>query len=205
MCLIWPDLKFLGADPFNQRLKSPEVLLHTGMERGIITLPSFPNSDSPAIEKVQRALDVWRAELGLTSFKRVSSRVVYAKEFASLKMMGEALASLKLVRLPSSKVFDQPVDSDMNTVDVNFRFETKELFTFVRVHTESVELKLEPNADFPELPKQSRERFRLIVDVDRGVLGTIKASTFRFDEWVKGFHHVVRRDIDKVLLEGERP
>jgi hypothetical protein len=124
------------------------------------------------------------------------------KEFSTILAANEELFSLRLCRYPEAKVFDQPVDSPLNTVDVTYKFEDETSFSFLRVHAEQVKLEFKADSeDFSAIKDASETKTRLIVDFDRGLKQPLEASAFRMDEWTKGFFHLLRRDVEKVLKE----
>lgn len=132
---------------------------------------------------------------------RVSSRVLYVKQFPTMREANEELFKLKLCRLPKSKVFDQPADSPKNTFELTYRFEDEASFAFLRIRTEGVRLEFKADKEFTTLKDTSETKNRLIIDFDRGLIKSTEAASFRMDEWLKGFMHVLRRDVEKVLQE----
>jgi hypothetical protein len=123
-------------------------------------------------------------------------------EYDSLQHANQHLLSLGLIRWPETQVFDQPMDGEKNTFDLSCRFEDSNSFSHVRIATEHLlyELKVDPSIGFAAPEKKTRTT--LFVEFDRGVLGKVNMNTFRVDEWLKGFQHVLRRDIDKVLRKA---
>ncbi len=149
--------------------------------------------------QIKETFEAWRDTLDLNILDRVSTRVTHSKEFVSLKEANADLLALNLARWPNTKVFDQPLESERNGLEIAFRFEDQSSFSVLRLKTE--QLKAEPELD-PEFFDEStitKTKNRLVIDFDRGLLGSVGGSKFRADEWIKGYQHILRRDIEKVL------
>lgn len=125
-------------------------------------------------------------------------RLQYQKECADLRKANAEILALNIVRLPTQKVFDQPVDTAKNGVDLSIRFEDDTSFTVVRFRAEEISYKQTLDPTFFDDEKLEKVKSRARVDFDRGVLGSVDASAFRTDDWVKGYLHVMRRDIAKL-------
>lgn len=196
---IWSDLKLAEGQPHQQTLRGRDVNIQTGLTKSTVTLTDENAFSQLKVRQISDTFEVWREALELDELNRVSTRVTYSKDFASLKDANTELFSLNLVRWPDTKVFDQPLESDRNGLDVQYRFEDNNSFSVLRLKAEQLtyEVDLDPTLfDEPEIRKIKN---RMIIDFDRGLLGSINAGKFRMDEWLKGYQHVLRRDIEKVI------
>jgi hypothetical protein len=196
---IWPDLKLQAAKPDSQIFQSKEVHIQTTLDKGTLTLNGKNGFDDIRVKKVKETFEIWREKLELTMVERISTRVIYYKEFPTLAAANAAHMSMNLVRLPTGKVFDQPTESDKNTTEVRFRFEDDKSFSFLRLATDGAKYEVEFDPDWVESQDIKKEKFRAIIDFDRGMLGTVDAHKFRVEDWFTGFQHVLRRDLEKVI------
>jgi hypothetical protein len=199
LAAVWPSLKISQAEPQRIILKAPGIDLRTEVDTAILTLRGLSTMDARTMQQIREAVDIWKDGLNLRELKRVSMRVQYTKEFPSLQQANAAVFDLGLVRWPSQKVFDQPLDGIKNGVDVTYRFEDQNTFTVLRVRAEGLIYEQETDPEFFDGATIKKEKNRMIVDFDRGTLQPIEAAKFRLEEWLKGYFHVLRRDIDKVL------
>jgi hypothetical protein len=198
MLRIWPDLELLDGNPLQQTLKSSRVTIQTGVKGSAATLSGLGTIDHRTIERLVASFKAWRGALSLEQLTRISTRGIYYWEFDSLEEATAAMRALNLVRLPNGKVFDQPEAGKKNTLEIAYRFEDEKSFSFFRLKSE--EVKYELKLDFPFEDRNSTKTIsRLSLDFDRGLLGSIDATKFMMDEWLKGFQHVLRRDIDKIV------
>jgi len=200
---IWPDAKIVGeaVQPNNVVLKNDKAQIDTGLEQSTISLRQLTTLDQYTTQQIVDTFAAWRDELSLTKLNRVSSRVLYARDFETMREANEELFKLSLCRFPQSKVFDQPTDSPKNTFVLTYRFEDEASFAFLRVRTEGVRMEFKADKEFTTLKDTSETKNRLMIDFDRGLIESTEAASFRMDEWLKGFMHVLRRDVEKVLKE----
>jgi len=200
---IWPDAQIVGeaVSPNNVVLKNDKAQIDTGLEQSTITITQLTTLDQHTSQQIVDTFAAWRDELSLTNLNRVSSRVLFVKEFPTMRDANEELFKLNLCPFPKSKVFDQPTDSPRNTFVLTYRFEDDASFAFLRVRTEGVRMEFKADKEFATLKDTSETKNRLIFDFDRGLIKATEAASFRMDEWLKGFMHVLRRDVEKVLKE----
>lgn len=196
---IWPGTSTAEIRPNQQVLRSEKVQIDTGLVQSTVSCSQLTTIDQHTTQQLLNTFQAWRSDLELTQLTRVSSRVLYAKTFPTIAAANAELFSMGLCRMPRSKVFDQPTDSELNTFDVTYRFEDKESFALLRVRSEFVKLEFTPPSEFSTLQPVTEMKYRLILDFDRGVKGVVDATNFRMDEWLKGFIHILRRDIEKVI------
>jgi hypothetical protein len=195
---IWPGLTLADGQPNQQTLQTRGVQIQTGLKQSTITLRGEKSLDAQRTHQIKETSEVWRDMLELTELTRVSARTAYARKFKTLRDANEALIDLKIVNWPTERVFDQPMDGERNGVEVQLRFEDKTSFSVLRLKAEELRLEMDMDPDFFEEPiKESR--YRMVIDFDRGLLGAVDATKFRMDDWLKGYVHVLRRDIDKVI------
>jgi hypothetical protein len=200
---IWPGLKLIDAQPQQQTLSGLGVQIQTGLAQSTITLKGEKSLDQHRIQQIKETFDVWRDALDLEEINRVSTRAIHVKKFVTMKDASAYLLALNLVKWPSEKVFDQPQASPLNRPEIAYRFEDKDSFSFLHFKTEELKLEVDLDPEFFDEHKLSELRYRTIIDFDRGVLGTVNAQKFRMDDWLKGYLHVLRRDIQKIT--GARP
>jgi hypothetical protein len=202
---IWPDTEVVSehVTPAQIILKGPKVQIDTGITQSTISLRR-PKTIEQSSQQIVDTYAAWRSELSLTELTRVSTRVLYVKDYPTILEANKELFALGLCRYPTMKVFDQPVDSPKNTVDIQYRFEDETSFAFLRLHSQEVKIEFKVTDEFTALKDVkdiSETRNRFIIDFDRGLKSSIRAASFRMDEWIKGFSHILRRDLEKVLKE----
>ena len=199
---IWPDIDILEnkVSPQQVVLANDKTQIATGINQSTLALTKINTIDQNSSQIVD-TFRIWRNELALTKLARISSRVLYVKEFPSVLDANKELFALKLCRRPNTKVFDQPLDAPLNTIDITYRFEDKPSFAFLRIHVEQFTTNIEINSEFTALEKKSETKNRLIIDFDRGLKESVDAVSFRMDEWIKGFSHLLRRDLEKVIKD----
>ncbi|MBL8377242.1 MAG: hypothetical protein JNM79_05205 [Burkholderiales bacterium] len=201
MCRIWTNLELQEAKPDQQVLRGPGVQIRTGLSQCVIALSGEKSLEQSNIERLAESYIIWRKTLQFESLSRLSTRLVYTKEFKTLREANAELFATGLVKWPSGRVFEQPIDSEKNTFDLSCRFEDENAFSFIRLRAEKVEFKAELDPDFVGEPI-IRTKCRAFIDFDRGLLGSVNAEKVRMDEWLKGVLHVYRRDTRKLLSEG---
>lgn len=196
---IWPSIKVTEGQPQQQTLTGEGVNIQTGISKSTISLSGEHALGQLNVQKICDTFEVWHKVLELDELNRVSTRVVYSKDFATMKDANAELFSLNLVRWPNTKVFDQPLESDLNGLEVQYRFEDNNSFSALRLKTEQLKYEVDLDPSWFDEPKISKTKNSIIIDFDRGLLGSVSAGTFRMDEWIKGYQHVLRRDIEKVI------
>ncbi len=198
-CNIWPDLQLLEGQPQQQSLKGPGVQIQTGFNQATLTLTGSNSFDQRKQQQIKDTFEIWRKILGLEEVKRISTRAIYVKELASIKELNSELINLNMVHWPTEKVFDQPMDAELNTFEIAYKFEDANSFAFLRLKTELIKFEADLDPDFVDEPEIRKTKNRLVLDFDRGLLGSVNAEKFRMDDWIKGFQHLMRRDIGKVI------
>ena len=196
---IWPDLKLIEGIPQRQSLRGKGVDIQTGITQSTVTLSGPKSLEQGKIQQLKDTFEVWREVLALDSVKRISTRATYSKEFPTLKEANAELFALNLARWPTSKVFDQPVDTERNGLEILYRFEDQNSFSLLQLKAERLEFNVDLNPEWVDEPEIRKVKSRMVIDFDRGLLGTVSAEKFRMDDWIKGFQHILRRDIEKVI------
>lgn len=196
---IWPDLRIAQAEPNRVSLVGRGVSIRSEPNAATLVLRGLKTLDTRSSLQVRDAVEIWKEELQLRELKRVSMRVNYVKEFSSFREANLAIFAMNLVRWPSRMVFDQPTDGSKNGVEVTYRFEDEAAFSVLRVRAEGLAIEQEVDPDFFDEPSIKREKNRMNIDFDHGFLKPMEAGKFRADEWIKGYMHILRRDIEKVL------
>lgn len=199
LCNIWPNLKLIEGQPQQQTLNGKNVSLQSGLNRSTITINDANAFDQLHVKQIKETLGIWHKELELNEFSRISARVTYAKNFTSLGLANNFIFDLKLARWPTSKVFDQPEKSGLNGLDLAYRFEDESSFSVLRVRAEQLKYEVDLNPEFVKNSEIRESICRAIIDFDRGLLGKVSAEKFRVDDWIKGYQHILRRDIEKVI------
>lgn len=149
--------------------------------------------------RIKETFDAWRNGLDLNEFTRVSTRTTYAKDFDSMGKANNFIFDFKLAQWPTSKVFDQPEKSELNGLDIAYRFEDENSFSVLRVRAEQLKYEVDLNTEFVETSEIRGTKIRAIIDFDRGLLGKVSTEKFRVEDWIKGYQHILRRDIDKII------
>lgn len=196
---IWPGLALREGTPQQQTLAGNGAVIQTGLEKSTVTLSGGNVFDQQKLSLLKDTVEIWRDVLEIQELTRASTRVIYVKEFTSFKEANAYLLSLRVAIWPDTKVFDQPTDSDKNGIEISHRFEDENSFAVVRIKAEQItaEVDLDPML-FDEARIKSIKN-RVSIDFDRGILGSVPAQKFRADDWLKGFQHLLRRDLEKVL------
>ncbi len=198
MLKIWPELELAEGTPNQQVLRAPGVQVQTGFSVSSVFLSKIAAIDSGNVGRLTEAYKNWRSGLKFERLARASSLLRYGKTFDSIEDANAALRKLDLVRWPSGKIFDQPEDGAHNVPEITFKFEDSKSFSFLSFKTEKLKYgyKLDPPFEKEDV---SSEINRLVVEFDRGLLGSIDANRFIIDEWFKGLQHVFRRDIERII------
>jgi hypothetical protein len=195
---IWPDLEVTEGQPNQQTLRSPAVQVTTGIGISTIILSKVTSIDPVTVNRISETYKIWKNGLGIEQLTRLSTRAFYQRDFGSLGEANTALRQLNLVRWPTGKTFDQPEESELNVPEVTYKFEDSKSFSFLRLRTEQLKFLMKPEPPFDD-KEFSKEVTRLVVDYDRGLLGSIDANRFLAEEWFKGFQHILRRDLERLL------
>lgn len=196
---VWTDVKLAESQPEQQTLTGKGVNVQTGFTKSTVTLTGENPLSLPKVQQISDTFDIWREALELDELNRVSTRVTYTKDFDSLKDANAQLFSLNLVRWPDTKVFDQPLESERNGLEVQYRFEDDNSYSLLRLKAEQLKYKVELDSTLFDEPEIKKIISRMIIDYDRGLLSSINAEKFRAAEWLKGFQHILRRDIEKII------
>ncbi len=196
---IWPDLKLSEGRPKQQTFEGKDITLQTGLTLSTIILNGENSLDQNKARKIKETFEVWRQSLELHDLQRMSMLTTYAKEFSSMKEANAELIALNIARWPSTKVFDQPLESELNGLEIFFRFEDKDSFSTLKLKCERTIYKVNLDPEYINDSDIESIKNRLLITFDRGMLGTIDAKKFRFDDWVQGYQHVLRRDIEKLI------
>ncbi len=198
---LWPELEVIEGQPFQQTLRAKGIQIQSGIKASTIILSNVKSLNAKTIEQITNTFRIWRTALALDRLSRISTRALYISPYDSVREATAALVNLGLIRWPRGKMFDQPEDGERNAVEVAYKYEDEKSFSFLILRSEQVkyEVKLDPPFDKEELKKVVS---RVVVDFDRGLLGSVAAATFQMDEWLKGFQHVLRRDIDKITTNA---
>lgn len=195
---IFPGIETHSIQPNVQTFRNRDVQLELNLTRLNITWPSVGSFDGLKSEQLKKSYQALRELLGLQELTQVSARCQYVKLFSSHKDANASILQLGLTSWPDGRVFDQPQDGERNSVEVVYRFDDTKSFSLVRIKTEKVTFKVEIDARL-NMDNVTEHRNKLIVEFDRGLLGDINAAELRIEDWFKGYFHLLRRDIDKVL------
>jgi hypothetical protein len=195
---LWGGLKVAEGTPQQQVLKGSDIIVNTSFNNGILTMLRDRASPSKSSEQVKASFDIWRDVLELKAVHRVSARSVFHRKFPTLGEANKFVTGLGLVRIPQSQVFNQDQDAELNGVSVSYRFQDDKAFSVLRVKAERAKFHAELDREFVDEAIEV-EKCRVVIDFDRGTLGSTDAAKLRLDEWLKGYQHLMRRDIPKVL------
>jgi hypothetical protein len=198
---IWPGLTLADGQPNQQSFKAPGVQVQVAVNQTTINIRTNNRPlDQARTRQIVETYDLVRNALQLENLSRLSARATHVRWFDNIQEANAAVRDMGLVRWPEEdRVFDQPVDGEKNGSEVIFRFETDSAFSVVRVRAEELRFEVELDPDFFEELNPEKVRSRAVIDFDRGLLGTVDAKKLRMEDWLKGYMHVLRRDIDKVL------
>lgn len=195
---LWPSLKVHQAEPNRVSLRAPGIEVRTELETAIVVLDASATAEVRAAQ-IRESVAIWKSELELLELLRVSMRVQYTKEFPTIRNANDFVLALNMVKFPTQKVFDQPIDGLKNGVEAGYRFEDESTFTTLHIKAESLEYKREAHPEFAEDKSVKFEKNRVLLDFDRGSLKPLSAKNLNAEEWIKGYFHVLRRDLDKVI------
>jgi hypothetical protein len=196
---VWSNLQLAEGLPQQQTLIAKGVKIQTGLTQSTVTLTGNDVFSPLKVRQITDTFDIWRKALELGDLARVSTRIMYSKDFDLLKDANDKLRSFGLVRWPDTKVFDQPMESDQNAYHLQLRFQDDKSFSFLTVETEQLKYEVELDPEFVDETEIKESKNRVVIDFDRGILTPTRAEKFRMDEWLKGFQHILRRDLDKVI------
>jgi hypothetical protein len=196
---VWPNLVVKEGQPQQQTLAGNGVQIQTGFSTSTVTISNSKAFDQRHVRQLSDTFEIWRSLLELKKLNRISTRAVFGKTFSSIKEANDALLGLNLTAWPETKVFDQPLDSGQNGLDIQYRFEDEKSFAVLRVRAEKLKIEVGLDPFFFDESSIEKEKNRLVIDFDRGLLGSINVNSIRLDEWMKGFQHLLHRDLEKVL------
>ena len=196
---VWPNLKVKEGQPQIQVLGGEGVEIQTGFSKPTVTLSGAKAFEQRKVQQLKNTFEIWSELLKLDVLNRVSTRVVFVKHFDSIKEANAAVFGLKLARWPDSKVFDQPQEADLNGLEIGYRFEDEQSFSLLRIKAEQLSFEVDLDPYFLDEANIKKTKNRMVIDFDRGLLGKVKVGNIRVDEWIKGFQHLLHRDIEKVL------
>ncbi len=196
---IWPDVKISEAKPHQQVLVGKDINIDTGFTKSTITLSGERPLNKRNVQNIAQTFETWRKALNLQELIRVSTRVTYFKEFPSIKDANAELIALNMAQWPTTKVFDQSTGSDFNSLELLYRFQDDQSFSVLKLKTEQIKYEVGLDPYFVEHSNIEKVRNRMVIDFDRGLLGSVKADKLRMDDWIKGFQHILNRDIEKVI------
>lgn len=199
ICTIWPGLTTSKGRPEQQVLVGKGMKIDTTFNKSTVTLTGEESFSQRKIQQVKETFEVWCEKLMLDNLERVSTRAMYAKDFPSIKEANAELFALNLARWPTTKVFDQPMEANRNGLEIHYRFEDENSFSVLALKAEQLKYEVDLDPSFIDESELKITKSRMIVDFDRGLLGSVNAGKFRMDDWIKGYQHILRRDIDKVI------
>jgi hypothetical protein len=197
LAAVWPGADLDKGTPNEQILRTPTASIQTAFLASTVTLQK-PKLDGGTLAQLAQTFDVWRSELALEKLTRVSCRSRYVKDFSTPKAANEFVIGMGLAPWPEGRIFDQPVGGKGNSLEIAFRFEDEASFAVVRVGAEHLLVEMKSHPDIENEPVK-KEKHRAFIDFDRGLLAEIDARALRLDEWLKGYQHLLRRDLEKVL------
>jgi hypothetical protein len=194
---LWPGVELDTATPGEQTFRSSSVVLQTSLKTSTITLWR-PKLDPTTIARVTQSFEVLRSQLELQTLSRVSCRSKYVKDFTTQEGANSHVLRMGLTPWPDTRVFDQPTGGNGNAVEVVYRFEDEASFAVLRVGSEHLNVNIRTH---PEVENEvvERKKHRAYIDFDRGMVAAMDARILRLDEWLKGYQHLLRRDIEKVI------
>lgn len=199
LCSIWPNLKLSEGVPERQVFKGDNVTVNTGLNRSTITL-SGPNSlNEKNVKFIQETFELWREKLDLVEVKQLSTLANYAKDFDSIKKANEDLLSLNMARWPSDKIFEQPMDTELNSLELFYRFQDDSSFSTIKLKAQQTTYNVHLDKNYVDTADIEKTNNQILIIFDRGLLGSVNAEKFRANDWIKGFQHVLRRDIEKLI------
>ena len=196
---IWPNVELTQGQPQQQILSGGGVQIQTGINSSTASIVNSKALDQLHTKRLKDTLDVWVNEMQLEEINRISCKATFIKSFETLKESNSFIFKRNLVTWPSERVFDQPIESDNNSADISYKFEDEKSFAFVRIKAEQLRFDAELDPYFVDEPHISKTKNRVVLEFDRGHLGKVDVRSIRVDEWLKGFQHLLRRDIEKVI------
>lgn len=199
--IIWPGLKLSDGQPNRQIFKGNNINIQTSLTSSTITLTGADSLAHDKVEQLKKSFEMWREILELTDITQLSTLTTYEREFPSLKEANDELFRLNLARWPTEKVFDQPVGSEDNGVELFYRFQDENSFSTVKLQVEKTTYEVDLNPDYVDEAEIRKTKNKMLIKFDRGILGSLNPQKFRVDDWIKGYKHVLHRDIGKVIGE----
>lgn len=195
LCRIWPGIKLTETGPNQQLLRSPEVQLQTGIRTSHVMLFS-PSTILKREEHIVDTYEVWRSALELTELKRVGTRAIYRRRYASEKEAGKAFIMLGLAKSPEQGMFqhtDPPIGGE-----VRLQWKSDAVHTMFSAKTQQQTLEVQP---LPEFGKAGEKLSRddLLLDVDRATGKPMSVSQFDANEWLKSFSRFCLKELPRVL------
>lgn len=198
LCLIWPDLKLSDGKPNSQTFRAKGVHIETSLTRSTVTLSGAESLMESKVQQLKETFEIWCEILELSNLTQISTLATFVKDFSTSKEANAELFGLNLVRWPTDKVFDQPIESDKNGLEILYRFADENSFSTLSMYVEKKTYEVDLDPTYVDDPKIRKTKNQMLIKFDRGILSSVNPKKFRVDDWIKGFQHILRRDIEKV-------
>lgn len=200
MARVFPNLKAVNANPAHTEFEEGDFLLvaEPGVLRvtakGTVALDEF-------LKRAAGFFEVGIEVLGFELFERLGYRIVFLREFPSIRAACEAFADLKVLSLPA----EPPpfgIKEPPSALDTRITWESEETGTIMGLRAERRNVE-------PQIPWELRgqikatgsERFLLVIDVDRYTRKRMVRDQLSVYEWITTSHKLIRRSLEKGLFQ----
>lgn len=196
---LWPNTRLAETKPNQQVLRGDQVQLQTGIRTSHVALFDV-NSITKHADQIADTYRVWADVLSFKELKRVGTRVIYRKRYASDSEAGAAFLSLGFIRTVDMPSFGHSGPPSGGEVRLTWKDEAAA--TTLTVKNEEQTLEIEAVPDFAEGGKKL-VRNDFVVDIDRATSKPIELSQFRVQDWLQGVQRIVSRALPQMLRDHE--
>lgn len=198
---LWPDWKLEQAQPGVITARAGSARLNTALDASFVNIQS-PKAFSSFSEQIANSFQIWTELLEIRSITKIGGRAIYIKDLKTREEANSEYQELGLANWPTRDVFNIRMDSSLNSGSIHYQIEDDASSVAVRIAPTFNVIEID-NSEFPELSGK-KEIHRLIVDVDRQTKKTTEADRFSPNDWLKGYHHLLNRDLSAILNKKKR-
>ena len=136
----------------------------------------------------------------IVSFTRVATRMLFERSYDTLEQATARLMAFKMLQPTESRVFNQT--APLKQIDYRYRWEGAATGVLLRFASETEKLDFNPGPQVAEEIKPiSREKHRILLDVDYFSTVHILKEQLRVEDWIKNALHMVHRDTKPFMRE----
>ena len=194
----WPGLKLVKAEP-----GATVFHLESRTEFGVNLGKSFvishnPKPDLDEFSSYCEALsEITESLLGLKEYSRLGFRLFYEKKFDTQDGASKAMLDGVSISVPTGRHFN--IDGKIIHPELAFRWEGPNIGLRAQLAAQSKMIDFDAPLGVEELESVQVEKDLLVLDIDYYTLARVAVGQFRAKDWIPQAHHLVKRDISKLL------